>query len=878
MQSEQIRRHFLDYFKKQQHSVITSSSVVPHDDPTLLFTNAGMNQFKDIFLGKSNRDYTRAATSQKCIRVGGKHNDLDNVGHTSRHLTFFEMLGNFSFGDYFKAEAIRFAWEVSIEVFGLDANRIWPTVFREDDEAFELWTKYVPAERITRFDEKDNFWAMGDTGPCGPCSELLYDRGPQYGDARKPLEDSSGERYLEYWNLVFMQYNRSIDGQMIPLPAPSIDTGAGLERVVSLKMGVDSVFETDILRSLIAQVEHISGIPYHLNDEIQAPAFRVIADHLRCLAFAISDGAQPSNTERGYVLRKILRRAVRYGRSLGMMEPFLAKVLPRLVSTMGKDYPELKKNEFRIAEILSIEEEAFIRTLKRGGNILNQIIEHAQSGNKIITGDEAFKLKDTYGFPIEEILLLAKDANLTVDTGRYQILEKEAKERSKSVHKVTHQVAGENQFVDFVKQNGETKFLGYITETNEGTVLALLREGEFVESLRAGEEGMVILRQTPFYAEMGGQVGDTGELENESTLFTVTDCQAPYKGVIAHIGKVEQGVINVNDRLKATVDSKRRQKIANNHTATHLLHWALHRVLGEHIKQAGSVVDPGRLRFDFSHHKALSNEEIEEIEDLVNAKVRENKKVDCYTLPYEEAVKRDDIKQFFGDKYGSEVRVIDIDYSKELCGGTHTTAVGSIGLFRIAKESSIAAGVRRIEAVTGEEVEEIHRQNEQNLHHLAELLKTQPPKLSERIEKLLEENRELSQEVKAAKKAQLQTFLHTLTSQVEKLKDFSILTAEVPLSQEDMRTSADDMMGRLSSLVLALACHLDDKCHMIIRVSDDLVKKGIQANDIVKLIAPVIEGSGGGKPNNAQAGGKAPQQIPMAFSKIREFVLNKLEA
>lgn len=878
MQSEQIRRHFLEYFKKQHHSVITSSSVVPHDDPTLLFTNAGMNQFKDVFLGKSKRDYTRAATSQKCIRVGGKHNDLDNVGHTSRHLTFFEMLGNFSFGDYFKTDAIRFAWEVSTEVFGFEPERIWPTVFREDDEAFELWTKYVPAERITRFDEKDNFWAMGDTGPCGPCSELLFDRGSQYGDARKPSEDPSGERYLEYWNLVFMQYNRSQGGEMGPLPAPSIDTGAGLERVVSLKMGVDSVFETDILRSLIAQVEQVSGITYNMHDEISAPAFRVIADHLRCLAFAIADGAQPSNIERGYVLRKILRRAVRYGRSLGMEEPFLAKILPRLIGTMGRDYPELKKNEFRIAEIITLEEEAFSRTLRRGGNILNQIIEQAQASGKVISGDAAFKLKDTYGFPIEEILLLAKDANLSVDTERYRVLEKEAKERSRSVHKVTHQEAGQSQFAEFVEKQKPTEFLGYTETTSSSHVTGIVVNGEFVDTLRVGEEGMVILDSTPFYAEMGGQVGDTGELENETTLFTVTNTQSPYKGVITHLGRLEQGELRLGQEVKASIDAKRRQKIANNHTATHLLHWALHRVLGEHVKQAGSVVEPGRLRFDFSHHKALGKEEIEEIEDIVNAKIRENREVQSYTLPYETAVKREDIKQFFGDKYGSEVRVIDIDYSKELCGGTHTSCLGNIGLFRIAKESSIAAGVRRIEAVTGEEAEGIHRQNEQNLYHLAEQLKTQPAKLSERLEKLLEENKQLVQEVKAAKKAQLQALLSTLSNQIVQLNDCSILTVEVPLSQEDMRAGAEDMITKLSSFVLAFACHLDDRCHMIIRVSDDLVKKGIQANEIVKLIAPVIEGSGGGKPNNAQAGGKAPQQIQTAFSKIREFVVNKLEA
>lgn len=870
MHTQEIRRKFLQYFKDHHHSIIPSSPVVPHDDPTLLFTNAGMNQFKDVFLGKSLRDYKRASTSQKCIRVGGKHNDLDNVGHTRRHLTFFEMLGNFSFGDYFKKEAIKFAWEVSTQVYGFDPERIWPTVFREDDEAFELWKAYVPESRITRFDEKDNFWAMGDTGPCGPCSELLYDRGSRYGTANRPIEDSSGERFLEFWNLVFMQYNRLSPTDIQALPKPSIDTGAGLERVVSLKMDVDNVFETDVLRNLIAQIEAASGKSYE-NQEL-APAFRVISDHLRCLSFAIADGVQPSNVDRGYVLRKVLRRAVRYGRSLGFEQPFLAKILPRLIDTMGEDYPELQKSHDRIAEILTLEEEAFLRTLKRGGNLLNQIIEKSQKTDHQILGDDAFKLKDTYGLPLEEILLLAKDAGLKVDLERYQTLEKEAKDRSRSSQKTIQQVASENIFQDFLQKEGPTEFVGYTLNSSVSKVLAILVNGQLVERIDEGQEGLILLNKTPFYAEMGGQIGDTGILKGEHKRFVINDCQAPFKGLIAHQGTMIEGDICVGDILTASIDNPRRQKIANNHTATHLLHWALHKVLGEHIKQAGSVVDQDRLRFDFSHHKALSQDEIYQIEDLVNNKIRENLPVRWYEISYEDAQGRSDIKQFFGEKYGSQVRVIDIDYSKELCGGTHTTSLGNIGLFRISKESSIAAGVRRIEAVTGVEAEALSRENEIKLSQLANTLKTTTPKLLERIEKLLEENRSLANEVKNARKLQLESLVNDLLKKVSHKGEVSWIASEVNLSPDELKVCAETVMNKLGSGVIVLASSFDNRSHLISRVSEDLVSKGIKANEIIKVIAPIVEGSGGGKANSAQAGGKSPQNIPQALLKVGELI------
>lgn len=871
MLTQELRRKFLKYFKEKGHAIVPSSPVVPYDDPTLLFSNAGMNQFKDVFLGKSKRDYHRAVTSQKCIRAGGKHNDLDNVGHTSRHLTFFEMLGNFSFGDYFKKEAIQFAWEVSTQVFGLNPDRIWPTVFRDDDEAFDLWTAYVPADRITRFGEKENFWAMGDVGPCGPCSELLYDRGPAYGTAKSPLEDTSGERYLEFWNLVFMQYNRTGNGQQESLPKPSIDTGAGLERIVSLKMEVDTVFETDVLRSLISQVEVVSGRKYDLKDPVLSPAFRVIADHLRCLSFAIADGVQPSNVDRGYVLRKVLRRAVRYGRVLGLEEPFLGKVLPKLVETMGPDYPELKESQERIREILTHEEEAFLRTLRRGGNLLSQVVERAKAHQNAIAGDDAFKLKDTYGLPLEEILLIAKDTDLTVDLERYQQLEQEAKERSRSSQKTTQQIAGESIFADYAQKHGTVNFVGYTQSKAEAKVTGLVVEGKFVSQISSGQEALVLLDQTPFYAEMGGQVGDTGTLKSDHAYFRVNDCLSPYKGIYVHKGILEEGVLHVGDRISANVDHERRLKIANNHTATHLLHWALNHVLGEHVRQAGSVVDPSRLRFDFNHHKALTPLEIREIEDLINRKIRQNLPVEIYEIPYEEAQRKREIKQFFGEKYNSQVRVVDIDFSKELCGGTHVNALGTIGLFRIIKEGSVAAGVRRIEAVTGEEAELFCRNTEDYLARIASLLKVQPHQLAERVERLSEDNNALQQELKALKKEQLSSSIDQLLTKVERGNRAPFLVAQINVSPEELRAYAESAIERLPSGVVVLATEHGGRGHLIVRVSDDLVSK-ISANEIVKAVAPIIEGSGGGKPNSAQAGGKAPQHLPAALAKVRELI------
>lgn len=876
MVSQEIRRNFLKYFKDKGHTVVASSPVVPHDDPTLLFINAGMNQFKDVFLGKSERDYTRAATSQKCIRVGGKHNDLDNVGHTARHLTFFEMLGNFSFGDYFKKEAIAYAWEVSTKIFNFDPKDIWISIFREDDEAFELWRSIVPENKIVRMDEKDNFWTMGDTGPCGPCSELYFDRGEKYGTARSPKEDIEGTRYLEFWNLVFMQFNRDKSGKMTDLPKQSIDTGAGLERVASLKMGVDTVFATDVLRSIIAQIENTSGKKYNPHDTLHAPAFHVISDHIRSLAFAIADGAQPSNVERGYILRKLLRRAVRYGRTLGMQEPFLAKILPRLIETMGPDYHELTTSQARIAEVLTLEEESFIRTLKRGGNILSSVIEQAQkSAQKQITGEEAFKLKDTYGFPLEEILLIAKDTGVQVNLDAYQILETEAKERSRSAQTVHVQEAEESLFKNYIEKHGACEFLGFEETSCEGTITGLVVDGKFVDTMKEGDEGMVILDRTVFYAEKGGQIGDTGTLTHHEAHFNVTDCHTPYSGVTVHIGRLEKGNLIIGEPLIAELNLKRRQKIENNHTATHLLHWALQKVLGSHIRQAGSLVDSRRLRFDFSHHKALTKEEIRQIEILVNEKIREGTEVRFYELSYDDAQKHPDIKQFFGEKYGSKVRVVDIDYSKELCGGTHTHRVSTICTFRITKEGSVASGVRRIEAVTGKEAEDFVYANEDVSEKAAELLKVPSAKLIERTASLLEENKQLSQELKQFKKESLKSLAKELLSKEQKAGNFSFIGEIVSVDADLLPELVENLISALKSGVVLLGTKAEGRCQLMARVSSDLTQKGIQAVQLIKEVAPAMGGSGGGKAESAQAGGKNPEGLKEAIDKARQWLAAK---
>lgn len=870
MLSREIRSKFLQFFKDKGHAIVPSSPVVPHEDPTLLFINAGMNQFKDVFLGRSRRDYVRAASSQKCIRVGGKHNDLDNVGHTSRHLTFFEMLGNFSFGDYFKKEAIAFAWQLTAEVFQFDPKKIWVSVFETDDEAHELWKEHVGEERIVRMGEKDNFWAMGETGPCGPCSELYYDRGAAFGEGRSPKDDPTEERYLEFWNLVFMERSRDQNGKLSPLPNQSIDTGAGLERIISLMMGIDNVFQTDLLRHLIGGVETVTKQAYSLESGESAPAFHVIADHIRTLAFAIADGAQPGNIERGYVLRKLVRRAVRYGRTLlGVEQPFLAKILPFLVEVMGEDYREIAETSDRIGEILTVEEEGFIRTLKRGGDILSAVIEKAlKSPLKQINGEDAFKLKDTYGFPLEEILLIAKDAGVAVNIDAYELLEERAKELSRGARLVEAQEAKESLFSDFARQKGAAIFVGYSDLSVETEIIGLVQGESFVDRLPTGAEGSILLKKTPFYAEKGGQTADHGQIENASGQFEVADCQTPFPDVIVHRGTVTRGVLCVGDQVKAAIDVQRRGQIALHHTATHLLHYALQQILGPHIRQAGSLVEEERLRFDFNHHKALSREEIRALEDLVNEKIRENRSVNTYEISYEEAQNQPEVKQFFGEKYGAHVRVVDIHYSKELCGGTHVAHVGMLGYFRIAKESSIASGVRRIEAVCGRAAERFVRKEEAQLEEIAELLKCMPTKLADKTTRLLEEQAEMQREIKALKRLQLKRLVEELTAKTQG----GIIAARVETDPADLAQLAELALAQSQSQAVALAATPPGRIQLVVKLSKELVERGLEAKALIKQVAEIIQGGGGGRADFATAGGKNPGGAQAALDAIQQAI------
>lgn len=874
MLSREIRQKFLQYFKEKGHRLVPSSSTVPYEDPTLLFVNAGMNQFKEIFLGKNVGDYKRAVSAQKCIRVGGKHNDLDQVGHTKRHMTFFEMLGNFSFGDYFKKEAILFAWEVSTEIFGFPKEKLFVSVYEKDDEAFELWREIVDEKKISRLGKKDNFWSMGETGPCGGSSELFFDRGPSFGTAQNVAEDREGERFLEFWNLVFMEYNRDESAHLASLPKQSIDTGAGLERIVSLMMNVPTVFQTDILASIIQSIEEIAGKKYNPRNGREASAFHVIADHIRSLSFAIADGAEPGNVERGYVLRKVLRRSVRYGRILGLNRPFLASILPRLIETMGDDYHELKAAQSRIAEILTTEEESFLNTLKRGGNILSHIIRRAQkSHQKEIGGEEAFKLKDTYGFPIEEILLIAKDSGLSVNLEQYQILEEQAKERSRKSKPSSHQIPQKNMFEALVSKCGTSTFVGYHTSTIEASIKGLIINGKSVDMMEEGQEGWVILDQTPFYAEKGGQVGDRGTLSHQSALFEVKDSQSPFPDITVHIGTLKKGTLIIGEPVIAAIEIKRRRAIEKHHSATHLLHYALQQVLGPHIRQAGSFVEPERLRFDFNHHKPLSKEEIRSIEQLVNEKIWENSPIKTYVLPFETVQNHFEIKQFFGEKYGKKVRVVDIDhYSKELCGGTHVDSLGSIGIFRIIREGSIAKGIRRIEGAVGLYAEKLHYQLEDRLIDISNLLKTSEANLGDAIDHLIRENERLKKEALFNRQKELEKLAHSLISKIEYVNQIPLLNAPVEIEKKEMVQLSNDLMNQIKTGVLFLSVANREGCQLLIRVSPDLIQRGIHANALIKEIVSDIEGSGGGKKESAQAGGKNSDGIKAAFEKIKTIL------
>lgn len=869
----EIRQAFLDFFHTKGHQVVTSSSLVPNNDPTLLFTNAGMNQFKDVFLGLDKRAYSRATTAQRCVRAGGKHNDLENVGYTARHHTFFEMLGNFSFGDYFKHDAIRFAWELltSEEWFNLPKERLWVTVYATDDEAYDIWNKEigVPAERIIRIGDNkgapyasDNFWQMGDTGPCGPCTEIFYDHGEHIwgGPPGSPEED--GDRYIEIWNLVFMQFNRQSDGTMEPLPKPSVDTGMGLERISAVLQHVNSNYEIDIFRELIAAAAKATGAT-----DLENKSLRVIADHIRSCAFLVSDGVIPSNEGRGYVLRRIIRRAVRHGYMLGAKDTFFYKLVAPLINVMGSAADELARQQAMVEKVLKTEEEQFARTLERGLQLLDE--ELASLKGDTLDGEAAFRLYDTYGFPIDLTADVCRERNIKVDEQGFEHAMEDQRRRARESSGFGA------DYNSLIKVDKRSEFSGYQYDEQQATITALYKDGQPVDTLKEGEEGLVILDKTAFYAESGGQVGDTGYLNSDSASFNVTDTQK-YGQAIGHIGKVESGTLVVNHRITALINSARRDAIRLNHSATHLLHAALRQVLGEHVSQKGSLVNDKYLRFDFSHFEAMTQEELRQVEDIVNAQIRKNSEIETELMDLEGA-KAKGAMALFGEKYEERVRVLSMgDFSIELCGGTHASRTGDIGLFRILSESGTAAGVRRIEATTGAmAIENIHNQSEQ-LSAIAHLLKGDSNSLVEKVKAALDKSRQLEKEILQLKDQQASQESALIGSKAKDVKGIKLLVTQ--LSNTDpklLRTMVDDLKNQLKSAIIVLSTTSGDKVSMIVGVTNDLTAK-VKAGDLISFIAGQVGGKGGGRPDMAQAGGTDVNALPAAMASVEEWVESRL--
>ena len=871
--SAEIRSAFLDYFAEQGHQIVPSSPLVPANDPTLLFTNAGMVQFKDVFLGKEQRSYTRAASAQRCVRAGGKHNDLENVGYTARHHTFFEMLGNFSFGDYFKREAIGYAWDFLVNRLGLPPERLWVTVYEEDDEAAEIWLKEIGVDpaRFTRIGDKpggrrfesDNFWSMGDTGPCGPCSEIFYDHGPEVwgGPPGSPEED--GDRYIEIWNLVFMQYNRDAEGNMTPLPKPSVDTGMGLERLAAVLQGVHSNYEIDLFRGLIRAAAEATG-----TDDLESKSLRVIADHIRSSAFLVVDGVLPGNEGRGYVLRRIIRRAIRHGYQLGQREPFFYKLVDALDEQMGEAYPELTRAREHVKRVLRVEEERFAETIEHGMRILEEAID-ALSG-KVIPGEVLFKLYDTYGFPLDLTADIARERGLEVDEAGFEREMAAQRERARAASQFGMQQQAS------VALEGVTDFTGYERLEDQSTVVALFRDGEPVDHLEAGEQGMVILDRTPFYAESGGQVGDAGVLLANGVRFEVEDTQKQGGAVFGHLGRLVEGRLGLGDRVRAQVDQERRRAIALNHSATHLLHAALRRVLGEHVQQKGSLVEAARLRFDFSHFEPVSRDQLEEIERLVNAEIRANHPVETRIMSLEDA-KAVGAMALFGEKYDEQVRVLRMgDFSIELCGGTHVGATGDIGLFKITLESGIASGVRRIEAVTGDAAVRWVQQDEDRLLEIAGLLNCGREEVVDKASKLLEQNRRLEKDLQQLQAKLAAAAGSDLAGQAVAVDGIKVLAARVEgVQPKALRDLLDQLKNKLGSAVILLATTDGKKVNLIAGVTKDLTDR-FKAGELVKAAAEKVGGKGGGRPDMAQAGGSDPSGIDAALALVEAWVRERL--
>ncbi|MFZ5639625.1 MAG: alanine--tRNA ligase [Bacillota bacterium] len=876
MTGNEIREKFLKYFESKGHTIVPSSSLVPHDDPTLLFTNAGMNQFKEVFLGLDRRPYKRATTAQKCVRAGGKHNDLDTVGRTARHHTFFEMLGNFSFGDYFKRDAIAYAWEFLTEELGMPKDKLYATVYLDDDEAYSLWEEIagLPAERIIRLGEKDNFWAMGDTGPCGPCSELLIDRGEEFrcGAEVCAIGECDCDRWLEIWNLVFMQYNRDESGKMTPLPKPSIDTGMGLERVTSVLQDVASNYDTDLLRALIMEVEKISGANY-FGDQRGFP-FRVIADHVRACTFLIADGVLPSNEGRGYVLRRILRRAVRFGIVLGIKRPFMYEIVPVVAELMGKAYPEVLEKRDYVGQVIKVEEERFHETLEDGMKLVDEIIGRVKKeGRHEISGQEAFTLYDTYGFPLDLTEDIAEENGLDVNREGFARAMDEQRERARAARQDTAMLAGQELYAEIGQKMGATQFLGYENTRATANVVALIINQEFATEAKAGDRVEIILNETPFYGESGGQVGDTGTLKTHKVNIKIYDTKKAFNGVIVHYGEVLKGELSFGDVVDVEIDAGRRQKIAANHSATHLLHKALKEVLGDHVNQAGSLVGPDRLRFDFTHFKAVEKEELQKIEERVNEMIMAGLPVDISVMALEEA-KAKGATALFGEKYGDEVRVVKMgDYSTELCGGTHLKMTGEAGLLKILGESGIGAGLRRIEAVTGYGTLAYMNEMEDKFGEAAGLLKTSPAEVTKRIEALVQSLKEKEKELAALQAKITKQESANVLDQVRDVGGVKVLAAAVTAPDMDaLRGMGDLLRDKIGSGVVVAGAVQDDKVNFVAMVTKDLLDKGIHAGNIIREVAKAAGGGGGGRPDMAQAGGKDPSKLHEALEKVYEVV------
>ncbi|EDW6743561.1 alanine--tRNA ligase [Salmonella enterica] len=870
----EIRQAFLDFFHSKGHQVVASSSLVPNNDPTLLFTNAGMNQFKDVFLGLDKRNYSRATTSQRCVRAGGKHNDLENVGYTARHHTFFEMLGNFSFGDYFKHDAIQFAWELLTgeNWFALPKERLWVTVYETDDEAYEIWEKEVgiPRERIIRIGDNkgapyasDNFWQMGDTGPCGPCTEIFYDHGDHIwgGPPGSPEED--GDRYIEIWNIVFMQFNRQADGTMEPLPKPSVDTGMGLERIAAVLQHVNSNYDIDLFRTLIEAVAKVTGAT-----DLGNKSLRVIADHIRSCAFLVADGVLPSNENRGYVLRRIIRRAVRHGNMLGAKETFFYKLVGPLIEVMGSAGEELKRQQAQVEQVLKTEEEQFARTLERGLALLDE--ELAKLQGDTLDGETAFRLYDTYGFPVDLTADVCRERNIKVDEAGFEAAMEEQRRRAREASGFGA------DYNAMIRVDSASEFKGYDHLELNGKVTALFVDGKAVEAINAGQEAVVVLDQTPFYAESGGQVGDKGELKGAGFTFAVDDTQK-YGQAIGHLGKLSAGALKVGDAVQADVDEARRARIRLNHSATHLMHAALRQVLGTHVAQKGSLVSDKVLRFDFSHNEAMKPSEIREVEDLVNAQIRRNLQIETNIMELD-AAKAKGAMALFGEKYDERVRVLSMgDFSTELCGGTHASRTGDIGLFRIISESGTAAGIRRIEAVTGEgAMATVHAQSDR-LNDIAHLLKGDSQNLGDKVRAVLERTRQLEKELQQLKDQAAVQESANLSSKAVDLNGVKLLVSELAgIEPKMLRTMVDDLKNQLGSTVIVLATVVEGKVSLIAGVSKDVTDR-VKAGELIGMVAQQVGGKGGGRPDMAQAGGTDAAALPAALASVQGWVSAKLQ-